>query len=67
LSVWPVEGHFKKPGQSGNIFGLPGTSPLTQKVDEAADDIRTRRAIGHLPVLRGHAETRHRAKSWDRE
>ena len=29
--------------------------------------IRTRRAIENLPVLRGYTETRHKAKSWDRE
>jgi len=49
------------------IFGLSGTKPLARKVDEVADDIRTRRAIEHLSVLRGYAETRHKAKSWDRE
>ena len=49
------------------IFGLSGTKPLARKVDEVADDIRTRRAIENLPVLRGYTETRHKAKSWDRE
>ena len=49
------------------IFGLSGTKPLARKVDEVADDIRTRRAIENLPVLRGYTETRHQAKSWDRE
>src|SRR5258707_7050855 len=49
------------------IFGLSGTRPLARKVDEVADDIRTRRAIENLPVLRGYTETRHKAKSWDRE
>jgi len=34
------------------IFGLSGTKPLARKVDEVADDIRTRRAIENLPVLR---------------
>jgi hypothetical protein len=29
------------------------TKPLARKVDEVADDIRTRRAIDNLPVLRG--------------
>jgi hypothetical protein len=43
------------------------TKPLARKVDEVADDIRTRRAIDNLPVLRGYTETRHKAKSWDRE
>ena len=46
------------------IFGLSGTKPLARKVDEVADDIRTRRAIENLPVLRGYTETRHKAKSW---
>ena len=41
-------------------------APFT-KVDEVADDIRTRRAIENLAVLRGYTETRHKAKSWDRE
>src|ERR1700731_4873306 len=49
------------------IFGLSGTKPLARKVDEVADDIRTRRPIENLPVLRGYTETRHKAKSWDRE
>jgi hypothetical protein len=49
------------------IFGLSGTKPLARKVDEVSDDVRTRRAIENLPVLRGYAETRHKAKSWDRE
>ena len=49
------------------IFGLSGTKPLARKVDEVADDIRTRRAIENLPVLRGYTETRRKAKSWDRE
>jgi hypothetical protein len=49
------------------LFGLSGTKPLAKKVDEVADDIRTRRATENLPVLRGYTETRHQAKSWDRE
>jgi hypothetical protein len=49
------------------IYGLSSTKPLVRKVDEVADDIRTRRAIGNLSVLRGYVETRHKAKSWDRE
>ena len=49
------------------IFGLSGTKPLAKKADEIADDIRTRRAIENLPVLRGYTETRHKAQSWDRE
>src|ERR1700692_228291 len=52
------DGHYARPEA--------GTKPLARKVDEVADDIRTRRAIENLPVLRGYAETRHKAKSWDR-
>src|SRR6266403_1682549 len=69
------DGHYARPeamtGCENNgidyIFGLSGTKPLARKVDEVADDIRTRRAIENLPVLRGYTETRHKAKSWDRE
>jgi Transposase DDE domain group 1 len=49
------------------IFGLPGNAVLARAVDEAADDIRTRRALDGTPCLRGFAETRYRAKSWTAE
>jgi len=49
------------------IFGLPGSKPLTKKVAEAADIVRTTSAIDDRTVVRGYAETRHRAGSWDRE
>ena len=49
------------------IFGLPGTKPLSRKVDETADAVRTERAIADKDVVRGYAETRHRAKSWNCE
>jgi hypothetical protein len=49
------------------IFGLPGSKPLSKLIDEAADAVRTERAIGGKPVLRGYAETQHKAKSWNRE
>src|SRR5258705_3012065 len=70
-----ADGHYARPEamtwweNSGMdyIFGLPGTKPLAKKADEIADDIRTRRAIENLPVLRGYTETRHKAQSWDRE
>ena len=42
------------------IFGLSGTKPLARKIDEVADDIRTRRAIENLPVLRGYRTGRRR-------
>ncbi|MER9573712.1 IS1380 family transposase [Mesorhizobium opportunistum] len=46
------------------LFGLPGNKVLQRLVDEAADDIRTRRALEQKPVLRGYAETPYKAKSW---
>ena len=44
------------------VFGLPGTKPLSRKVDETADAVRTERAVADLDVVRGFAETRHRAE-----
>jgi hypothetical protein len=49
------------------IFGLPGNPVLQRLVDETADDVRTRRAVEHRPVLRSYAETRYKAKSWKLE
>jgi hypothetical protein len=49
------------------LFGLPGNCVLQRLVDEAADDIRTRRALEQKSVLRGYAETRYKAKSWKAE
>jgi hypothetical protein len=46
------------------IFGLPGNKVLQRLLDATADDVRTRRALEHRPVLRGYAETRYQAKSW---
>ena len=48
------------------IFGLAGTKPLGKKVDDVADAIRTQRAVQDLDVVRGFAETKHRAGSWTR-
>jgi hypothetical protein len=45
------------------VFGLPGTEPSLKKVDETADAVRTERAIDDKDMVRGYAETRHRAKS----
>ena len=69
------DGHYARPEamawceENGvdYIFGLPGTKPLARKVDEAADAVRTERAAGGKAVVRGYAETRHKAKSWSRE
>ena len=49
------------------VFGLPGSKPLAKKIDEAADAVRTERALSNKPVVRGYAETRHKANSWSRE
>ena len=79
---WPTtritfrgDGHYARPeamtwcenNSIDYIFGLPGTKPLAKKVDEAADIVRTARAIEDKEVVRGYAETRHKAGSWDRE
>ncbi len=69
------DGHYARPEAMAccetngidYVFGLSGTKPLSRKVDEVADAIRTERALDDKDVVRGYAETRHRAKSWDRE
>jgi hypothetical protein len=40
---------------------------LADAVEEAADDIRTRRALDHKPCLRGFAETHYQAQSWNQQ
>jgi len=49
------------------IFALPGNVVLDRFVEPAADDIRVRRAESRTEVLRGFAETRYAAKSWNKE
>ena len=49
------------------IFGLSGNVVLDRLVEAAADDIRVRRAESQAEILRGFAETRYAAKSWDKE
>jgi len=49
------------------LFGLAGSRPLTSKVQDVADAVRTRRAVEDCEVVRGFAETTHRAKSWSCE
>ncbi len=69
------DGHYARPEAMAwceangvdYVFGLSGTKPLSKKVDEAADAIRTERAVENKDVVRGYAETQHKAKSWDRE
>ena len=78
---WPAthitirgDGHYSRPQviawceENGidYVFGLPGNAVLADAVEETADDIRTRRALDHKPCLRGFAETRYQAKSWNK-
>ena len=49
------------------VFGLSGNKSLAAPVDDAADDIRTRRALKRMPVLRGYTQTGYAAKSWRAE
>ena len=49
------------------LFGLAGSRPLTSKVQDTADAVRTHRALEDREVVRGFAETTHRAKSWSCE
>ena len=49
------------------LFGLAGTRPLTAKVQDVADAVRTRRAVEDREVIRGFAETQHRAGTWSCE
>ena len=69
------DGHYARPeamtwcedNDVDYVFGLPGTKPLSRKVDETADAVRTERAVADLDVVRGFAETRYRAGSWGKE
>ena len=45
------------------VFGLAGSRPLSAKVEAMADAVRTERALTGKAVVRGYAETRHKAKS----
>jgi Transposase DDE domain group 1 len=46
------------------VFGLPTNAVLRGLVEDAADDVRVRRAEESAPVLRRYAETRYAARSW---
>ena len=69
------DGHYARPeamewceaNEVDYVFGLPGSKPLAKKIDEAAEAVRTERAVSNKPVVRGYAETRHKATSWSRE
>jgi len=69
------DGHYARPEPMAwceanglqYVFGLPGSKPLSRKVEDTADAVRTARATGDKPVVRDYAETRHKAGSWNRE
>ena len=69
------DGHYARPEamrwceENGvdYVFGLTGTKPLSKKVDDRADVVRTQRAVENSDVVRDYAETRHRAGTWNRE
>ena len=46
------------------VFGLSGNRILAAAVEDKADDIRTRRALKQMLVLRGYVQTNYAAKSW---
>ena len=45
-------------------FGAARQQDLAAAVEDKADDIRTRRALEQMLVLRGYAQTNYAAKSW---
>jgi len=49
------------------LFGVTGTKALAAKVEGAADPIRVERALTGAAAVRGFAETRHGAKSWNKQ
>ena len=69
------DGHYARPEAMAwcedlgvdYIFGLPGSKPLSKKIDDTADAVRTERAVTDKPVLSAYCETHHKAKSWNRE
>jgi len=78
-SHWPAtrltlrgDGHYGRPevmawceaNAVDHIFGLPGNAVLSRLLEEAADDVRVRRAEAQAPVLRRYAEVCYGAKSW---
>ena len=44
-----------RPTASITSSGLPGSKPLAKKIDEAAEAVRTERAVSNKPVVRGYA------------
>ena len=51
-----------------SVFGLPRfEAAFEENPSGGGDAVRTERALSNKPVVRGYAETRHKAKSWSRE
>jgi hypothetical protein len=69
------DGHYARPEAMqwcedhgvNYVFGLPGSKPLSKKIDEMADAVRTERAVTAKQIVRCYCETRHKAKTWNRE
>ncbi len=65
------DGHYARPEAMAwceanglqYVFDLPSSKPLSRKVEDIADAVRTARAIGDKSVVRDYAETRHKAGS----
>ena len=81
-SHWPTthltirgDGHYGRPELMDfcekhgldYLFGVTGTEALAAKVEGAADPIRVERALTDAAAVRGFAETRHGAKSWNKK
>ena len=68
-SLCPSRGHGRSASRtaSATSSGWPARRPLTTKVQDIADAVRTQRALEDREVVRGFAETTHRAKSWSCE
>jgi hypothetical protein len=47
------------------IFGLAGNAVLGRLVEPLADEVRVRRALTQVPIVRRYCETRYGAKSWN--
>ena len=56
-----------RPTASATSSALPAADPCPPRWRSDADRIRTERAFTDAAVVRGYTETRHRAKSWNRE
>jgi len=63
--LWPQRGDGLVRGQRPRLrFRAARNKILAAAVEDKADDIRTRRALEQMLVLRGYAQTNYAAKSW---